>query len=204
MGAALKEMVSTPLYTYEDYYSWDDDVRCELIDGVVYNMGAPTVWHQDVAGEIFGQLREFLKGKKCRAYISPIDVRLKADKRLMMDDTVVQPDVIVLCDKSKIDEGKSIKGAPDLVIEVISPSSIKKDKLLKFNQYKNAGVREYWVVDARSFCVDVYYFNEGTHNVFQMDEMIPVRLLEGCEIDLSEFVPEGFFELIISKEIIVE
>jgi Uma2 family endonuclease len=193
MTAALK--LSEKLYTYDDYLVWNDKVRRELVDGVVYNMASPTPIHQDVVLEIGTQLKNFLKGKKCKPYISPIDVRLNADKPFKKDDTVLQPDVLVLCDSSKIDE-KGIKGAPDLVIEVLSPGSGRKDRFLKFKKYKEAGVREYWVVDINNNIVDVFIFEEDPHlhYVYAIIDPVPVRILEGCTINLSEILPPMTFD----------
>jgi Uma2 family endonuclease len=130
-------------YTYTDYLNWDTEDRYELIDGVPYMMGAPTVRHQDIVGNIYFELRSHLNDKPCRVYLAPIDVRLNADD---LDDTVVQPDVIVVCDEDIIEE-KSIKGAPGIVIEVLSPSSVQRDMTLKLEKYLEAGVKEYWVID---------------------------------------------------------
>jgi len=190
MSAALQLPKKT--YTYEDYITWDDDVRCELIDGIIYNMAAPTVRHQQVTGEIFSQLKNFLKGKKCEPFISPIDVRLNADKPFKKDNNVVQPDVIVLCDPSKIDDKeRSINGAPDLVIEVLSPSSSLKDRNLKYAKYLEAGVREFWIVDIHNQLIEVNAFEDGPHIRFihNITDTVPVRILEGCTIDINDVLP---------------
>lgn len=180
------------VYTYKDYLTWDDDIRCELIDGVVYNMAAPSIRHQDAVGEVFTQLKSYLKGKKCKPYVSPVDVRLNADKPFKRDDTVVQPDVIVLCDPSKIDNReRSINGAPDLVVEVLSQSTVYKDRALKFKKYQEAGVREYWIVDIDGRVVEVYAFEENPliRTIYSADEPVPVRILDGCEINLTDVLP---------------
>ena len=131
-------------YTYADYVTWPGDERWELIDGVPYAMSpAPTIGHQRIAGEIHRQLANFLKGKPCEAFIAPVDVRLNADND---DDIVVQPDVLVVCDKNKLD-GKCCNGAPDFVVEILSPSTADHDRVNKFQVYVAAGVREYWIVD---------------------------------------------------------
>jgi Uma2 family endonuclease len=171
--------------TYADYVKLDDDIRYELIDGVLYNMAAPTVHHQEIVLEVAGQLREFLKGKSCKVYISPIDVRLNYDKD---DDAAVQPDIIVVCNRSKIDpKGHSINGAPDMVVEVLSPSSAYRDRLLKSKKYLQAGVREYWIVDPRDKIVQVCILKNGEYamNTYGDTDNIPVHVLEGCTINIA-------------------
>ena len=136
--------LSCDRYTYAEYGKWEEDFRCELIGGVVYMMSAPSEWHQDVVLEIGSQLRELLKGKRCKPIVTPFDVRLFPRKD-GSDDNVVQPDVIVVCDKSKLD-GKACVGAPDVVFEVLSESTKVMDLQVKKELYKSAEVKEYWVV----------------------------------------------------------
>ena len=172
-------------YTYADYCKWPDDERWELIDGRPYAMApAPGSFHQSVSGEIYFQLKQFLRGKVCKAYISPLDVRLNADTK---DNTVVQPDVLVVCDPSKIDE-KGCVGAPDMVVEVLSPSSLRHDRLIKFNKYLEAGVREYWIVDPESKTVSAHILKDGAYitSVYSDEDTAPVHVLESCNIDLGE------------------
>ncbi len=130
-------------YNLEDYYDLPDDIRVELIDGVFYDMAAPTTAHQYIAGEVFSVIKNFLSGRKgkCMVFVSPIDVQLDLD-----DKTMVQPDVVVVCQRSKLTPAR-IVGAPDFVVEVLSPSTHEKDIHLKGYKYINAGVREYWMVD---------------------------------------------------------
>ena len=176
-------------YTYSDYLTWDDDARYELIDGVPYLMSpAPRQEHQEVSMEIAKQLAVFLTGKPCKVFAAPFDVRLNVDKA---DDTVVQPDILVVCDKSKLD-GKSCNGAPDLVIEILSPSSLKSDRITKFNKYLQAGVREYWIVDPDQKTVDVYTLENGKYfaAVYSDTDVVPVSVLEGCEINLQDVFAE--------------
>ncbi len=169
-------------YTYADYCKWDDGERWELIDGVAYAMSSPSQAHQSILGEIYRQIANFLVGHPCKVFLSPFDVRLSADGA---DDTVVQPDILVVCDKSKLD-GKSCKGAPDLVVEIVSPSSSRHDKLLKFNKYLESGVKEYWLVDPRDKTVMVFPFQENTIAVpYGETDKIPVGVLPECVIDLA-------------------
>ena len=144
MGLALRD---DRYHTYADYLAWPEDVRYELIDGTAYLMApAPTLAHQDVVGEIYFQLRQALQGKSCRAFIAPVDVRLpKADEADDQVDTVLQPDVLVVCDPSRLDR-RGVRGAPDLVVEVLSSSTASHDHLWKRRVYERSGVREYWLV----------------------------------------------------------
>ena len=130
-------------YTIEDYYALPDDQRVELIDGVFYDMASPVPLHQLIAGEVYRQIANYIleRGGSCMAYISPLDVQLDCDNR-----TMVQPDVMLLCEKEKTQE-KRVYGAPDFILEVISPSTRRKDCFLKLQKYMNAGVREYWILD---------------------------------------------------------
>ncbi|MCL2221515.1 MAG: Uma2 family endonuclease [Oscillospiraceae bacterium] len=174
-------------YTYEDYYSWEleEGERWELIDGKAYKMSAPSRVHQEVLGEIFRQLANFLKGKKCKVYIAPVDVRLNHDT---LDDTVVQPDVLVVCDENKLSDIRSVKGAPDLAVEVLSPSNPNHDRVLKFNKYREAGVREFWIVDptAKTVAVNILTGGYYTTHIHGATGNIPLQAVEGCEVDLDE------------------
>ena len=172
-------------YTYAEYLTWDTNDRYELIDGVPYLMSpAPSPAHQSVVAEIFNQIYTYLRDKPCRAFSSPTDVRLNPDGG---DDTVVQPDILVVCDRNKI-EKQAIKGAPDLVIEVISPSTRNYDSMLKLSRYMEAGVRECWIVDAANYYVRVYVNNgDGTETLFVYNwdaEAIPASFIEGLAVDM--------------------
>ena len=178
-------------YTYADYYSWDDSERWELIEGVPYAMSpAPTWKHQLISSNIHGQIWQYLRGKNCSAFSSPIDVRLNADTD---DNNVVQPDIIVVCDKSKLEDSRACIGAPDMVVEVLSPSTEKHDRLTKFKLYLNAGVREYWIVDPESKMVQVNILNSGKYTISAYGETdsIPVHVLDGCIVDLAEVFEPG-------------
>ena len=173
------------IYTYADYATWGDDVRCELIDGVVYMMApGASQSHQSASGELFRQFANFLFGKPCKVFHPPFDVCLNADGD--DDKTVVQPDLFVVCDRSKLD-GKRCNGAPDLVIEILSPSSASRDTLLKFNKYMQAGVREYWIVDTEDKIVRVCLLRDGKYEFtdFIEPDTIQVSILEGCQIELK-------------------
>lgn len=144
-------------YTLKDYYALPEDVRVELIDGVIYDLGAPYILHQDYVLEIARQLSNQIKERKgkCKVWVAPVDVQLDCD-----DKTIVQPDVLVLCDLDK-QKKKVIYGAPDFVLEVLSPSTRKKDLTIKNRKYLNAGVREYWIVDPKEKLLITYDFENG-------------------------------------------
>ena len=176
-------------YTYADYLTWDDDERWELIDGKPYLMSAPTPNHQLLLGEIHRQLANFLKGKKCRVFFAPLDVRLNHDT---LDDTVVQPDLLIVCDKDKYSDNKALKGAPDLAVEVLSPSNPRHDTLRKYKKYMESGVPEYWVVDPVTRTVNVHILSDGKYVTQHYNETdkISVHILDGYTIDLSEIFAE--------------
>ena len=170
--------------TIEDYFDLPDDERVELIDGVIYDMGSPTVKHQTIIAEIHAKLREHIRKNRgeCVALFSPLDVQVDCS-----DYTVVQPDVMVVCDRSKLINGR-VWGAPDLVIEVLSPSTRRKDMFLKGNKYFEAGVREYWIVDPKNEKIIVNIFEEDAITYFyNFDDKIPVSIWNGaCEIEFAE------------------
>lgn len=171
-------------YTIDDLYALPEDYRAELIDGVIYDMAAPKNTHQTIAGEIFLQLKTYIKSHKgsCVSFPSPVNVQLDCDNK-----TLLEPDVVVLCDRSKLLE-RYIYGAPDFVIEILSPSNRKKDMILKLNKYMNAGVREYWMVDPDNRRILVYDFAADNYPViYGFDSEIPVGIWNGeCKIDFQE------------------
>ncbi len=148
-------------YTYSDYLNWPDDRRYEIIDGNIYNMTpAPSRLHQKVAGELFKQIALYLDDKECEVYFAPFDVRIPeadnqkesiADYEIM---TVVQPDIVVVCDMDKLDE-RGCLGAPDFIIEIVSPATAAKDQIEKTALYEKSGVREYWIVHPNDRVVTV-------------------------------------------------
>ena len=176
-------------YTYADYEKIDDDNRYEIIDGVIYLMSAPGIPHQNISQELSLQLGNFLRDKPCKVFAAPVDVCLNAAGD--GDKTVVQPDIIVVCDKSKLDR-KRCNGAPDMAIEILSPSSTSHDMLRKFNKYLNAGVREYWIVNPESKLVHVCLLKEGAYEItdYLSGGTAPVSILNGCEIDLDRVFHE--------------
>ena len=185
VGEALRKYDKDKRFTYSDYESWDDGNRYELIDGIAYMMSAPSTAHQSILIELSRQLANFLKGKKCRVFVAAYDVCLNGlgDE----DDTVVQPDILVVCDESKIDK-KRCNGAPDMTIEILSPSTTKRDLLTKLVKYQNAGVREYWIVDPDTEIVNVHILENGHYTItsYKNHEAIAVAVLDGCVITLSD------------------
>ena len=170
-------------YTIEDYYALPDERRVELIDGVIYDMSSPSFVHQGVAGEVYFQIADFIRRHRgeCAVRIAPVDVRLNCDNK-----TMVQPDVLVICDRSKIMRW-GIMGAPDFVLEVLSKSTMRKDTLTKTSKYAAAGVREYWIIDPEKKKLLVYDFeNDAWPAIYGLHGKMPVRIYQGrLEIDLD-------------------
>ena len=172
------------LYTYSDYMTWDDDNRWELIEGVPYLMSAPNRRHQEILGDLFFLFRTFLKDKQCKVYFAPFDVRLNAET---FDNTVVQPDLIIICDHSILNDA-GVKGVPDMVVEILSPSNPRHDLITKFKAYLKAGIREYWIIDpiAKTLAVHILKDDNYITRPYSHEETVPVHVLEGLSIDLAE------------------
>jgi len=174
-------------YTLTDYYAFPDDRRIELINGVIYDMAAPGLLHQQICGEIFRQIANHITEKKgtCIPFIAPVDVQLDCD-----DKTMVQPDIGILCDRNKYRENL-IFGAPDFLIEVLSPSTRRKDMTLKLQKYADAGVREYWMVDLKRKVVLTWFFEAEDYPViYGFKDKIPVRMYhEDMIIDMRTMLP---------------
>ncbi len=171
-------------YTLDDYYALPEDQRMELIDGVFYDMGAPSMTHQKILGELYLLFRECTDrhAQHCEVFLSPCDVRLDRDNY-----TMVQPDLLVICREYDPDAIR-YEGAPDLTVEILSPSSRSKDLILKLYKYKNAGVREYWAVDPKNRIVIVHRFEEEDYKpeIYGFDAAIPIGISGGkCSIDFS-------------------
>ena len=180
-------------YTFADCLTWGEDERIEIINGKAVMMAPPSRTHQEVSGALFAQLYAFLEGKKCRVYSAPFAVRLfEKDGDTPEDvDTMVEPDISVVCDSSKLDDA-GCKGAPDLVMEILSPSTMRHDRFTKFNLYQRAGVREYWIVDPSSKSVQVFVLKDGNYKAQDfgtVGDIIKVYVLDGCFIVLSKVFP---------------
>ena len=169
-------------YTIQDYLAWPDEERWELISGTAYSMTpAPNVKHQNIAGTLYRILGNKLTGKLCRPFIAPTDV-------VLSDQDVVQPDVIVVCDQKKITEA-NIQGAPDLVAEVLSPSTAIRDKREKKALYEKHGVREYMLIDPTENYVERFVLSDGVFGlpeIYGPGEVLVLKSLEGLEVPLSE------------------
>jgi Uma2 family endonuclease len=191
MGALPKEKEGRR-FTYADYKEWelDEGERYELIDGEAFAMSAPSTRHQAILTELLSQFHVYLRGKPCRVFPAPCDVRLFYEED-ESDDTVVQPDIMVICDKDKIgDEG--CRGAPDLVIEILSPSNTAIEMEKKFILYQEAGVREYWIVDSKNNILKVHCFRDGAilTNTYKSADTVPVAILPGFSIALEQVFAE--------------
>jgi Uma2 family endonuclease len=185
-------------FTYRHYKTWPDSERWELIEGHAWSMSpAPKSRHQELAGRLFRRIGNFLEGKTCRVFNAPFDViPPEGDEPEDEVDTVVQPDIVVYCDRSKITEAGA-RGVPDLAMEILSPSTSKKDQNDKFNLYERHGVREYWVVDPADRWLCVYRL--GANDKFDEGELrerlreygpIESRVLEGFVVAPLELFAE--------------
>ena len=170
-------------YTVQDYYNIPEDAHVELIDGHFYNMSAPNRVHQDLLAELILIIRSYIKknGGKCRAYPAPFSVQLQKDK-----DTVVEPDISVICDHDKLNE-RGCLGAPDWIIEIVSPSNTSHDYITKLSLYSVSGVREYWIVDPLTKRVHVYNFEQSNLlvNVYTFQDVVKSGIYENLCIDFS-------------------
>lgn len=172
-------------YTLEDYYALPDERRVELIDGVFYDMTSPRIVHQDISYIIHSTIANYIKKNKgnCKAFSAPVDVQLDCDDR-----TMVQPDVLVVCDRSKI-KGFGIYGAPDFLVEILSKSTRNKDMSIKVTKYLEAGVREYWIVDPHNRRLIKYNFmdEDFVPEIMPLKGTAPVSVFEGkLKINLDE------------------
>jgi len=191
------EILTDRRYTYEEWLELDTgDVRTELIDGYlykhvytevidgeVYSFSAPNLFHQRISGELFAHFRDYLKGKACEVFAT-INVKLE-------QDTLFIPDLVVVCDKNKLDI-KGCNGTPDLVIEILSPSTSRHDRITKLKVYRKAGVKEYWIVYPEEQYIDVYILINDmyTINTYDRNETIPVSIFPGFEINIKDIFQE--------------
>ena len=177
---ALQQLDQITLKQYEEL---PEDQRAEVFEGIVYDMASPSQEHQTISMELSTLINTYIKERNgsCRVFHAPFDVKL-SDKPL----TIVQPDIMVICDKNKLD-GKRCNGAPDFVIEIVSPSNPADDYIRKLYYYKNAGVREYWIVDPRRKTVTINYFENNMLNIqYSFDSVIKVSIYEDLFINFSD------------------
>lgn len=187
MSALPKEEQS---FTYANYKKWElaEGERYELIYGEAFAMSAPSLKHQAVQIALASQFYNYLEGKSCKAYTAPFDVRLfyKEDES---DDTVVQPDIVVICDEKKRGT-EGCRGAPDLVVEILSPSNTVSEMNRKLLLYLKAGVQEYWVVNPDNNTVIVYNFKGKGIYGYKNEDNVPVGILPGLDISLKRVFAE--------------
>jgi len=186
----LADLDLTQTYTYADYFKWKFEERVELIKGKIFRMSpAPNRMHQKITGKLFNRVSTFLEGSRCEVYIAPFDVRLprrSADDRQIF--TVLQPDVCVICDRSKLDDRGCI-GAPDLVVEVLSPGNNAKELKNKYEVYEEAGVREYWVVSPQNQWLRIYTLTDGRFiesPYYVAGDTATSTVLTGFALDVSD------------------
>ncbi|MCC8103026.1 MAG: Uma2 family endonuclease [Clostridiales bacterium] len=178
-------------YSLEDYFALPEWRRAELIDGVIYDMASPTYIHQAIGDSLQALFNAYIRENHgtCRAFTAPMDVQLDCD-----DKTMIQPDVLIICDYGKLRSGR-VFGAPDLVVEILSPATSKKDRSMKLTKYKRAGVREYWIVDPDQKTVFVYDFEKGdSYEIYTFADSVPVGIYDGkCRIDFRQIYDEIHF-----------
>jgi len=181
-------------YSYADYLTWQFEQYVELIKGKIWKMSpAPRSMHQRVSWKIASKIDRYIDNKNCEAFAAPFDVRLYDKKRSEKASkdifTVVQPDLCVICDNSKIDDFGCL-GAPDLIVEILSPGNSKKEMRVKYELYEESGVREYWVADPERQTVQVFTLNENdkfeTKKIFVSDDVMHSFIFEDLQIDLNQ------------------
>ena len=195
----IKQLDFDKRYTYADYLTWQFDEMVELIKGKVYRMSpAPNRFHQQVSANLHGLIWSYLRKNPCQVFAAPFDVRLPlphGQKKNEKIDTVVQPDICVVCDTSKLDH-QGCNGAPDWVIEILSKATSKKDLNEKFELYQNAGVQEYWIVHPHEATILIYQLDKkGKYKALQQKpfvkgNQIPVGIFADLSLDADEIFPE--------------
>ena len=190
----INELDLNKTYSYADYLTWQFQDKLELIKGKIFKMSpAPSTNHQRISMELAGILYNFFKPHQCNLFAAPFDVRLIDKKKSSLDQeifTVVQPDLCVICDEAKIDERGAI-GAPDLVIEILSPGNPNKEMKYKFDLYEEAGVQEYWIVNPADKTLFIYVLKEnqfiGMHPLIEEDS-IQSKLFPDSDFQLCEIL----------------
>jgi len=192
MGNTLRIAEVDVRYTYADYKDWDlkEGERYELIHGVAHAMAAPSTYHQLIAFELGRQIGNFLVGKPCKAISAPYDVRLFYEED-ETDDELVQPDISIICDKEKRGP-EGCRGAPDMVVEILSPSNTAIEMEEKFDLYQDAGVREYWLVNPKTKTLKTHFFEKGEIHIrtYNATDKAEVRIFPGFMVDLEPVFAE--------------
>jgi Uma2 family endonuclease len=207
----LNQLDLNKSYTYADYLTWQFQERVELIMGKIFNMSpAPKSQHQYISGKVFTAISVYLKGQKCKSFAAPFDVRLPVTNKKGEPDTVVQPDICVICDLAKIDED-GCNGAPDLIIEIVSKYSVTRDLHEKYDLYEKCGVQEYWILHPNDKTLTIFFLNKQGKYVpskpLTYGDTPKSHVLPGLSIDLNEvfedvvkepeegYLPEGYVRL---------
>lgn len=190
-------------YSFTDYLEWNAEkhsdkgthIRYELIEGQPVMLATPSIAHQIAVGNIFAQLHQYLIGRQCKVLMAPLAVALFADSQTHDDEikTTLEPDIMVVCDPEKLRSANRVTGAPDMMVEVLSPSTQRHDRLIKFNQYWRAGVREYWIVNPNEKWVQVFLLKDGIYQQATIgfeNDLLKVQILEDCTIDLGAVFTE--------------
>lgn len=177
-------LAQTNLYTEDDYYNLSEGVRAELIEGdLIYNQAAPSRIHQTILGELYTVINNYIKSKdgSCRVYPAPFAVKLREDRK-----TIVEPDISVICDKNKLTD-RGCTGAPDWIMEIVSPSNSSHDYIRKLNLYADSGVREYWIVNPIKKTIFVYHLEETKFEAdsYTFQNKIKVNIYDDLWIDFT-------------------
>ena len=178
-------LAQTRLYTEDDYYNLPENVRAELIDGyLIYNQAAPSRIHQSILSELHTIINNYIKSKNgsCKVYPAPFAVQLRKDRK-----TIVEPDISVICDRNKLTD-RGCTGAPDWIIEIVSPSTSSHDYITKLNLYATAKVREYWIVNPSKESIFVYYLEQNNFKAeaYTFRDKIKVNIYDDLLIDFAE------------------
>lgn len=172
------------VYTEADYYALPEDVRAELIDGQIYYQAAPSRVHQKISGTLYYKIRDYIESKNgsCEVYPAPFAVKLCEDRK-----TIVEPDISVICDRGKLTD-KGCTGAPDWIIEIVSPSNSSHDYIRKLNLYADAGVREYWIVNPIEQSIFVYHLEKDSFKAksYTFQDKIKINIYDDLWIDFQE------------------
>lgn len=175
-------------YTYSDYLTWPEGERWELIDGVPYLQAAPTWQHQAIVSNIITRFNTYLQDKSCFAFPAPFDLILGEEENDEDVTNILQPDVVIICDKSRLRK-TGYFGVPELIIEVVSPSTSKMDRVFKFNKYEKAGVKEYWIIEPEGKFVSVFNLQNnkryGRPETYTEEDTMQVSTFSDLRIDLA-------------------
>lgn len=179
-------------YTFADYVKFPDSERWEIIDGISYMQSAPTWQHQSISRELMLQFGEYLRNNQCQVFAAPFDLRLPEIEEKDIEEEVTnvyQPDLLVVCDNSRL-RGTGYYGVPSLIIEILSPSTVRIDRLLKFNIYEKVGVKEYWIVEPDTKLVNVFVLEDnkryGRIELYTETDKVTVSIFPDLVVDLSK------------------